>query len=77
SGVGAVQPAFDAATNSVSYQPTQKLKDKTVTVIISATSGGKKVEAHWTFNIDEAALNAPAATPGPSAAASPSPAKKK
>ncbi|MFL6594942.1 MAG: polysaccharide deacetylase family protein, partial [Chthoniobacterales bacterium] len=30
SGVGAVQPAFDAATNSVSYQPTQKLKDKTV-----------------------------------------------
>ena len=78
SGVGAVQPSFDAATNTVSYQPTQKLKDKSVTVIISATSNGKKVEAHWTFNIDEGALNAPAATPAASAAAaSPSPAKKK
>ncbi|HEY0368010.1 MAG TPA: hypothetical protein VGC85_00305, partial [Chthoniobacterales bacterium] len=78
SGVGAVQPSFDAGTNTVTYQPTQKLKDKSVTVIISATSNGKKVEAHWTFNIDEAALNAPAATPAPSAAAaSPSPAKKK
>src|SRR5947209_6956073 len=77
SGVGLVQPTFDEASNTVTYQPTQRIKEKTVTVIISATSGGKKVEAHWTFNIDEAALNAPAATPAPSAAASPSPAKKK
>jgi peptidoglycan/xylan/chitin deacetylase (PgdA/CDA1 family) len=78
SGVGLVQPSFDEATNTVTYQPTQKMKEKTVTVIIAATSGGKRVEAHWTFNIDEAALNAPAATPAPPAAApSPSPAKKK
>ncbi|MDQ6860558.1 MAG: polysaccharide deacetylase family protein, partial [Verrucomicrobiota bacterium] len=77
SGVGLVQPSFDAASNSVTYQPTQKLKDKSVTVIISATSQGKKVEAHWTFSIEEGALNAPAATPAPSAAASASPAKKK
>lgn len=75
SGVGLVQPSFDEATNTVTYQPTQKLKDKSVTVIIAATSGGKRVEAHWTFNIDEAALNA--AAPAPSAAASAAPAKKK
>ena len=38
---------------TVAYQVTQRLRDKTCTVIVTAKSGGKKVEAHWTFTIDE------------------------
>ncbi len=69
SGVGLVQPTVVEATNSISYQPTQKLADKSVTVIISATSNGKKVDARWSFLIDGGGPAAPAA-------AAPSPAKK-
>ncbi|MGI9113882.1 MAG: polysaccharide deacetylase family protein [Chthoniobacterales bacterium] len=62
SGLGVVPVTFDAKTNTVSYQVTQKLRDK-VTVIVEAKSGGKKVEAHWTFAIAEGA----SATSAPSA----------
>src|SRR4026209_1017397 len=55
SGLGLVPANFDAKTGSVSYQVPQKLREKTCTVIVSAKSEGKKVEAHWTFGIDEAA----------------------
>jgi hypothetical protein len=64
----------------VAYQVTQRLKDKTVTVIVSAKSGGKKVEANWSFNIDETGAGAPpAASAAPSAqtAASPTATPKK
>jgi len=48
----------------VSYQVTQKLRDKSCTVIVSAKSEGKKVEAHWTFGIEESATGGgPAAKP--------------
>lgn len=55
SGLGVVPASYDAKTGTVAYQVTQKLRDKTCTVFISAKSEGKKVEAHWTFGIDEGA----------------------
>ena len=66
SGLGVVPVSFDAKTGTVSYQVTQRLRDKTCTVIISAkTSDGKKVEAHWTFGVEEG--GAGAGSPGASA----------
>src|SRR5438045_1750254 len=62
SGLGLVPASFDPKTGTVSYQVTQKLREKNCTVILSAKSGDKKVETHWTFGIDEAGA-APAVTP--------------
>jgi peptidoglycan/xylan/chitin deacetylase (PgdA/CDA1 family) len=67
SGLGVVPASFDAKTNTVSYQVTKKLRDK-CSVIVEAKSGGKKVETHWTFAVEEA---------GSPAAASASPTPKK
>src|SRR5438045_5544474 len=64
SSLGKVDASFDPKSTTVAYQVTQRLKDKTCTVIVSAKSGGKKVETHWTFNIEDA---------GPSAAPPPAP----
>ena len=80
SGLGLVPASFDEKAQTVSYQVTQKLRDKSCTVIIGALSGGKKVEAHWSFNIEDSGAPAPASPPpatASSAPASPSPAKKK
>jgi peptidoglycan/xylan/chitin deacetylase (PgdA/CDA1 family) len=55
SGLGVVPASYDPKTGMVSYQVTQKLRDKSCTVIVSAKSAGKKVEAHWTFGIEEGA----------------------
>src|SRR5882672_6815870 len=66
SGLGLVPASFDPKTGVVSYQVTQKLREKNCTVILSAKSGDKKVETHWTFGIDEsgaAPATAPRATP--------------
>ena len=65
SGLGLVPATFDAKTGTVSYQVTQKLRDKTCTVILSAKSGDKKVETHWTFGIEEGAGAPPAPTASP------------
>ena len=66
SGVGVVPASYDPKTATVSYQVTQKLRDKSCSVFISAKSAGKKVEAHWTFGIEEGAAEPPAAgTPAP------------
>ena len=54
SGVGLVPASYDPKTGVVAYQVTQKLRDKSCTVILTAKSGGKKVEAHWTFGVEEA-----------------------
>ncbi|MDQ2824451.1 MAG: polysaccharide deacetylase family protein [Verrucomicrobiota bacterium] len=70
SGLGLVPASYDPKTGAVTYQVTQKLRDKTCTVILTAKSGDKKIEAHWTFGVEEG--GAP-----PAASASPSPAKKK
>jgi peptidoglycan/xylan/chitin deacetylase (PgdA/CDA1 family) len=58
SGLGVVPANYDPKSGSVSYQVTQKLHEKSCTVIISAKSQGKKVEAHWTFGIEEGAAGA-------------------
>jgi peptidoglycan/xylan/chitin deacetylase (PgdA/CDA1 family) len=71
SGLGVVPVKFDAKTGAISYQVTQKLREKSCTVIVSAKSEGKKMEAHWTFGIDQNAAAAPATS------TSPSPTKKK
>src|SRR5256886_2605117 len=55
SGLGVVPANYEPKTGTVSYQVTQKLRDKSCTVIVSAKSEGKKVEAHWTFGIEEGA----------------------
>jgi peptidoglycan/xylan/chitin deacetylase (PgdA/CDA1 family) len=65
SGLGAVPASFDPKTGMISYQVTQKLRDKTCTVIVSAKSEGKKVEAHWTFGIEEGAVAGPSASQSP------------
>ena len=70
SGLGVVPANYDAKTGTVSYQVTQKLRDKSCTVIVSAKSEGKKVEAHWTFGIEEGATGGAAA---PKAVAAPKP----
>ena len=58
SGLGVVPANYDPKSGSVSYQVRQKLHEKSCTVIISAKSQGKKVEAHWTFGIEEGAAGA-------------------
>ena len=70
SGLGVVPASFDAKTQVVSYQVTQKLKDK-ITVIVEATSGGKKVQTQWMFAVDESAAAASAAGPSTAASAAP------
>lgn len=70
SGLGKVDSSFDPKSSTVAYQVTQRLKDKTCTVIVSAKSGGKKVETHWTFNIDDGTAAAPPSAPIPSVAPS-------
>jgi peptidoglycan/xylan/chitin deacetylase (PgdA/CDA1 family) len=86
SSLGKVDASFDPKSTTVAYQVTQRLKDKTCTVIVSAKSGGKKVETHWTFNINDGGTNtAPPApvptlapsTPPPSAPPAVKPKKKK
>ena len=64
SGLGIVPHSYDPKTATVSYQVTQKLRDKSCTVILSAKSEGKKVESHWTFGIEEGGA-APAASAMP------------
>ena len=66
SGLGVVPASYDPKSGTVSYQVTQKLHEKSCSVIISAKSQGKKVEAHWTFGIEEGAagsVTSPVATP--------------
>ncbi len=74
SGLGLVPASFDEKTQTVSYQVTQKLRDKSCTVIIAASAAGKRVEASWSFNIED--TGAPAAASAAPAAASPAPGKK-
>src|SRR5881409_43383 len=70
SGLGVVPASYDQKTGTISYQVTQKLREKSCSVFVTAKSQGKKVEAHWTFGIEESAAAAPATS------ASPSPTKK-
>jgi peptidoglycan/xylan/chitin deacetylase (PgdA/CDA1 family) len=69
SGLGVVPVSYDPKTGTASYQVTQRLRENACTVIVSAKSEGKKVEAHWTFGIDATAAAAPA--PASSVSATP------
>ena len=53
SGLGVVPASYDPKTGTVAYQVTQKLRDKSCTVILTVKSEGKKIETHWTFGIEE------------------------
>ena len=64
SGLGVVQASFDPKTTTVSYQVTKKLRDK-CSVIVEAKSGGNKVEAHWTFAVEEGGAPGVATSPSP------------
>ena len=65
SGLGVVPANYDPKSGIVSYQVTQRLHEKSCSVILGAKSQGKKVETHWTFGIEEGAAGTapPAATP--------------
>jgi peptidoglycan/xylan/chitin deacetylase (PgdA/CDA1 family) len=65
SGLGVVPANYDPKSGIVSYQVTQRLHEKSCSVIISAKSQDKKVETHWTFGIEEGAAGGtpPASTP--------------
>ncbi len=65
SGLGVVPANYDPKSGTVSYQVTQKLHEKSCGVIISARSQGKKVEAHWTFGIEEGAPGGTSPVPTP------------
>ncbi len=60
SGIGVVTAHYDAATRTISYQVAQNVQ-KNVSVIISATVGGKQAETRWDFSYDPAKAAAPAA----------------
>jgi peptidoglycan/xylan/chitin deacetylase (PgdA/CDA1 family) len=51
SGIGVVPAQYDAASRTVTYRPTQKLVSESCSVIVSAKSAGKKVQARWTFQV--------------------------
>ena len=55
SGLGLVPAKYDPATKMISYQVTQPLHGDSCAVIVEAMIGEKKAEAHWTFNLKEAA----------------------
>jgi peptidoglycan/xylan/chitin deacetylase (PgdA/CDA1 family) len=63
SGLGIVPASYNPKTGIVSYQVTQKLRDKSCSVFVSAKSQGKKVEAHWTFGIEEGATGGTTSPP--------------
>src|SRR6266571_4567122 len=64
SGLGVVPARYDQKTGTISYQVTQKLREKSCSVFVTAKSQGKKVEAHWTFGIEEGA-GGPTKSPTP------------
>jgi len=66
SGLGVVPASYDPKTGTVSYQVTQKLREKSCSVFVSVKSAGKKVEAHWTFGIEEGATGG-TTSPAPTA----------
>src|SRR5436309_158600 len=53
SGLGVVPASYDQKTGTISYQVTQKLREKSCSVFVTAKSQGKKVEAHRTCGIEE------------------------
>ena len=63
SGVGAVPAVVDAASGTVSGQLAEKLRPGAATVILSARVDGRKVEAHWSFTVQDGEAAAAAKSP--------------
>jgi peptidoglycan/xylan/chitin deacetylase (PgdA/CDA1 family) len=64
SGVGPIPFKYDPESRIIQARPPQPLKPGEHTVVVSAKSGGKRVETQWTFKFDPAAkLNANANPP--------------
>ncbi len=51
SGIGPVQAHYDAATQTLTYQPPANLAESRYTVIVSAHGDGRKQEGRWDFTI--------------------------
>jgi peptidoglycan/xylan/chitin deacetylase (PgdA/CDA1 family) len=51
SGVGPVPAKYDSETKTLTYKLVQKVYAKQVTVIVSASANGKKVETRWSFQM--------------------------
>jgi peptidoglycan/xylan/chitin deacetylase (PgdA/CDA1 family) len=69
SGFGIVPAVYDAATQTLTYPMHQQLREKEITVIVSARANGRKSVANWSFQFDPTATPAP--TPTPAATATP------
>ena len=69
SGFGPVAVKYDAASKTVTYQVTQKLREPEYNVFISAKSKGKRIETNWTFKYDSTA--GPSAGPSTDASSLP------
>ncbi len=65
SGAGVVPASFDTATKNITYKVAKPLIPGSYTVIISAKSGGRPVEARWVFNYNPDGAPPDAATPAP------------
>jgi peptidoglycan/xylan/chitin deacetylase (PgdA/CDA1 family) len=52
SGIGAVPAKYDATSKNLTYAVGKKLTEKSYTVIVTATSQGKRIETQWSFNFD-------------------------
>jgi peptidoglycan/xylan/chitin deacetylase (PgdA/CDA1 family) len=69
SGVGPVPVKYDPATKLAQGTLLQPLKEKQVTVLLSAVVGGRRVETRWNFSYEPQGSGAPAPT-GPVSGAS-------
>jgi peptidoglycan/xylan/chitin deacetylase (PgdA/CDA1 family) len=52
SGFGPVPATYDAASGLISFQTTQKIRDRNCTVTVTAIASGKKVSTRWSFSVE-------------------------
>jgi hypothetical protein len=71
SGFGIVPATYDPASQLLTYPMHQRLREKEITVIVSARTGGRKASASWSFRFDPNAGATPAPTAPPAAVANP------
>ena len=64
-GLGQVSATYDPNTRKVTYQPTQRLREKVTTVVVSARGASGRVETRWSFTIDPNAVDSAMEVPPP------------
>lgn len=52
SGFGPVPASYDPTTGLISYQTTQKIRERACTVTVTALANGKKVSTRWNFYVE-------------------------